>query len=355
MRSFAFLRARALWYFALLALLLCGCGEEEQARTASPSTPSPPPVEKVTFMAGFKAQANLPFVGVYVAKERGFFREQGLEVEIQHSTGGGQHVQLLLSGDVQFTTADAANVLQRVADPGIPLVAVALIGQTGQQGWVTLADSGLDEPTDWAGKTVGYRGTVPPDLLAILKANGMTLDDVNEVNVGYQPPQLLVEGRVDVYPVFLSNEPDIIRRKLGREVNVFRASDYGMPTLGLTYVTTEDYMQEHPETVERFLRAVLRGITWARDNRDEAVDIVLKYASGEEREHQRFMLDAELEAAESDVTAEHGIGWQTEEQWQSLHDALIEFGALAEPVDVNAAFYNEFLRVIYEGGGADSP
>ena len=44
----------------------------------------------------------------------------------------------------------------------------------------------------------------------------MTLDDVEEVNVGYQPPQLLVEGRVDVYPVFLSNEPDTIRRKLAK-------------------------------------------------------------------------------------------------------------------------------------------
>lgn len=353
MRTIAFLRPFSLLFAALLVLFPSGCGEEEQAQTAS--TPSPPLVEKVTFMAGFKAQANLPFVGVYVAKEMGFFREQGLEVEIQHSTGGGQHVQLLLSGDVQFTTADAANVLQRVADPGIPLVSVALIGQTGQQGWVTLADSGLDDPKDWAGKTVGYRGTVPPDLLAILKANGMTLDDVNEVNVGYQPPQLLVEGRVDIYPVFLSNEPDIIRRKLGREVNVFRASDYGMPTLGLTYVTTEDYMREHPETVERFLRAALQGIEWARDNREEAIDIVLKYASGEEREHQRFMLDAEIEAAESEVTREHGTGWQTEEQWQGLHDTLLEYGALAEPVDVNAAFYNDFLRMIYEGDGADSP
>ena len=75
-----------------------------------------------------------------------------------------------------------------------------------------------------------------------------------------------------------------------------------MPTLGLTYVTYEDYMREHPEIVERFLKAVLHGIEWARDNRDEAIDIVLKYAPGEEREHQRFMLDTELAAAESDVT-----------------------------------------------------
>jgi ABC-type nitrate/sulfonate/bicarbonate transport system substrate-binding protein len=338
---------------ALFTVLAIACGSEKSQPPATTGTPRP--LEKITFMAGFKAQANLPFVGAYVAKEKGFFQEQGLDVDIQHSTGGSQHVQLLVSGQVQFTTADAANVLQRIADPGLPLVAIALIGQTGQQGWVTLKDSGLDDPSDWKGKTVGYRNTVPPDLLAILKAQGMSLDDIEEVNVGYQPSQLLVEGRVDVYPVFLSNEPDIIRRKLGKEVNVFQAADYGMPTLGLTYVTTEDYMREHPEIVERFLKAVLHGTEWSRDNRNEAIDIVLKYAPGEEREHQRFMLDSELGAAESDVTRKNGLGWQTEEQWQRLQEALVEFGAIAEPVDVNAAFSDEFLRSIYKDGKLQWP
>ena len=124
---------------ALLTVLAIACGSDEESQPAA-TTGTPRPLEKITFMAGFKAQANLPFVGAYVAKEKGFFQEQGLDVDIQHSTGGSQHVQLLVSGQVQFTTADAANVLQRIADPGLPLVAIALIGQTGQQGWVTLRD-----------------------------------------------------------------------------------------------------------------------------------------------------------------------------------------------------------------------
>jgi ABC-type nitrate/sulfonate/bicarbonate transport system substrate-binding protein len=339
----------------VVVMIVAACGGEDKAAPSDTAVPTPPPVEHVTFMAGFKPQANLPFVGVYVAKEKGFFQEQGLDVDIQHSSGSSQHIQLLLAGQVQFTTADAANVLQRIADPGLPLLAVALIGQTGQQGWVTLAGAGLDDPADWRGKTVGYRSTVPPDLPAILDARGMTLDDVNAQNVGYEPPQLLVEGRVDVYPVFLSNEPDIIRRKLGKEVKVFSAATYGMPTLGLTYVTSKDYAAQNPEVVERFLKAVLHGIEWARDNRDEAVDIVLKYATGEEREHQRFMLDTELAAAESDVTRENGLGWQTAEQWQALSASLRQFAALSKPVDANAAFSDEFLSAIYKDGQLQWP
>jgi len=337
-----------------VVMIVAACGGEEKAAVQETAAPTPEP-QKITFMAGFKPQANLPFVGVYVAKEKGFFQEQGLDVDIQHSSGSSQHVQLLLAGQVQLTTADAANVLQRIADPGLPLLAVALIGQTGQQGWVTLAGAGLDDPADWREKTVGYRSTVPPDLPAILDARGMTLDDVNAQNIGYEPPQLLVEGRVDVYPVFLSNEPDIIRRKLGKEVKVFSAATYGMPTLGLTYVTTKDYAAQHPEVVERFLKAVLHGIEWARDNRDEAVDIVLKYATGEDREHQRFMLDTELAAAESDVTRENGLGWQTAEQWQALSASLRQFGALSKPVDANAAFSDEYLSAIYKDGQLQWP
>ncbi len=334
--------------------VLAACGGKEKAAIPETASPTMTPV-KITFMAGYQPQANLPFVGAYVAKEEGFFAQEGLDVDIQHSSGGSQHIQLLLAGQVQFTTADAANVLQRIADPGVPLVSVALIGQTGQQGWVTLAGAGLDDPADWRGKTVGYRSTVPPDLLAILKSRGMTLDDVNAQNIGYEPPQLLVEGKVDVYPVFLSNEPDIISRQLGQEVKVFSAADYGMPTLGLTYITTQDYATQHPEIVQRFLKAVLHGIEWARDNRDAAIDIVLNYATGADRDHQRFMLDTELAAAESDVTRENGLGWQTADQWQALEASLEEFGGISKPVDANTAFSDEALNAIYKDGQLQWP
>ena len=340
---------------AASALLLAACGDEDEAAptTASPAATSAggatqTAIKKVTFMAGFKAQANLPFVGVYVAQEKGFFEEQALDVDIQHSDGS-KHVQLLATGRIQFATGDVAQVLRRRAETGIPIVAVALVGQTGQQGWVALADSGIEEPTDWVGKTVGFRNTIPPDFYAILEANGMDPNTVKTVNVGYQPPTLLLEGRVDVYPVFLSNEPDTIRRQ-GREVKLFRAADYGVPTLGLTYLSSEDFIASDPDAVERFLKAALRGIQYAIDHPEEAVEIVLEYAPQEEADHQRFMLDTEIEGAESEATAENGLGWQTEAQWQALADTLLEFEALEKAIDVNEAFTNDFVEPIYEDG-----
>jgi ABC-type nitrate/sulfonate/bicarbonate transport system substrate-binding protein len=248
-------------------------------------------------MAGFKPQADLPFVGAYVAQEKGFFQEQGLTVKIEHSRTSGEEFRFLAAGEVQITTADASVVLERRSgDPPVPLVAVALIGQTGQQGFAVLADSGIQTPKDWEGKTFGYKGSQPtPDYLAIVDAEAVDRSKIQEVRVGFEP-QVLTEKMVDILAVFLSNEPDTLER-LGYQVRTFDPADYGVPTLGLTYVTSESYLQEHPDIVQRFLKATLHGIYYAKDHPDEAIDIVLKYAPEEQREHQRFMFDTELAAA----------------------------------------------------------
>jgi len=119
-------------------------------------------------MAGFKPQANLPSVRAYLAKEQGFFEQNGLDVTIEHSAGRGEHVQLLVAGKVQMTTMDSATILQRRADPGLPVISIALIGQKGWQAFAALASSGARK--DWEGKTVGYRGIPPPDLYVLLSS-----------------------------------------------------------------------------------------------------------------------------------------------------------------------------------------
>ena len=303
------------------------------------ATPEP---DAMVFMAGYRPQADLPFVGVYVAQEKGYFAAEHLTVDIQHSAGHGQHLQFLVAGKVDVTTQDAAVLLKRRADPGLPLVSIALIGQRGQQAFAALADSGLETVGDWREHTVGYKGTPPPDLLALLHAAGLTEDDVQLVNVGFDP-RVLAEGQVDVYPVFNSNEPYLLR-KWGYEIREWSAADAGLPSMGLTYVTTENEIAQHSERLARFMRASLRGIAYAEQHPDEAVDIVMKYAGPEtDRDHMRFMLDTELRDAHSSLTDAHGIGWQTAEQWQALEDELLQYHALAAPVDVSQVFTTQFL------------
>ena len=325
---------------ALVAAVACAGERESQ------------PLDKVVFMAGFKAQANLPFVAAYVAQEKGFFRDQGLDVDIRHS-GSGQHLQLLMAGDVDVTTAAATSVLKRRADPELPIVAIALFGQRGQQAYVALKGSGIETLKDWEGKTFGYKISPPPDYLAMLSAGGIDRSKITEVNAGFDP-RILTEGRVDVLAVFKSNEPNTIRR-LGFEVTLWDPEEYGVPSMGLTYITRQDLAEADPALVERFLKATLKATQYVLDHREEALDIVMKFAPNEQREHQGFMLDTELGDAISPLTEERGLGWMSDAQWQALYEQLLEFEALPGPFDYRTAYTDRFLKAVYEGNELNWP
>ncbi len=334
--------------FIVVVLLLAGCTAIDHASTQDAgAAPSAPPPFTMTFMAGYKPQANLPFVGAYVAQEKGFFAAENLEVTIEHSPGRGEHVQLLVAGAVQVTTMDGATVLQRRAEPGLPVVSIALVGQRGQQAFAALAESGMNTPQDWRGRLVGFKGTPPPDLYALMAVTGLNVDDVSLVNVGFDP-RVLTEGQVDVYPVFKSNEPFLIRQ-WGYDVTLWDAADFDVPTLGLTYVSSERFIAEHPDELARFLRAVIRGIEFAAENPAEAVDIVLQYAGPEtDRDHMRFMLDAEL----ADAQSEQGFGSQSLAQWQSLAKMLVEYDALP---GIQVAPDDAFTTAIWERAVSQQP
>ena len=217
----------------------------------------------------------------------------------------GSTFPLLASGEIDVATADAGDVLQRNAD-GVPITAVTLFGQRGQQAFIALESSGIAAPRDWEGKRFGYKGTVPPAYLAILETAGVDRSTIEEIRVGYDA-RILSQGQIDVLAVFKSNEPNILAG-LGFPVTVFDPADFGVPQLGLTYVVNSDSLDEKSDVIERFVAATLRAVEFAMENEEATLDIILEFAPLEDREHQRFMLRQELANAQSDLTAERGVG-----------------------------------------------
>ncbi len=303
------------------------------------------PLEQVVFMAGYRPQANLPFVAAYVAYARGFFADEGLEVEIRHSTQG-EHGQLLLAGEVDFTTATAAQALRQRAN-GLPVRTIALFGQRGDQGFVVHADSGIEAPADFEGHSVGFKGgVVPAELLALLATANLGPDDVQLQAVGFDE-RVFIERQVDVFPVFLNNEPNRIR-SAGVEIRVFDPHDYGIATLGVTYLVRDETTVEDRTLAERFLRAALRGAHYAASHPDEAIDLVLEYAEGADRAHQRFLFDTDLRNAQRD----DGMGRGTLDQWEALQEILLRYDEqFSGPVDVSTVFDPSFADALYGDDG----
>jgi ABC-type nitrate/sulfonate/bicarbonate transport system substrate-binding protein len=299
-------------------------------------------------MAGYKPQANLPFVAAYVAQANGYFAQQGLQAEITHATGQGEHLKLLLQGSLDVITASGDEVLARRSD-GLPVVAIAVLGQRDQRAYAVLDSSPIRSLKDWEGRTVGFKVEPAPDYLAMLASAGVDRSRIQEVPVGFDP-RLLAAGKVDVYPVFESNEPDTLSR-LGSPVRLFRPDDYGVPGLGLTFETRQALLESDPDLLARFLKATLRAVEWTRDNREAATDIIMQWAPQEDRAHQRAMLDVELDMAESAVTSARGLGWASRDQWQGFHDSLLRFGGLKQAVNVEEAFSDKILARVSDAQG----
>ena len=321
--------------FLLLALGCFWLAACVPARPAEPQASASTPQPKVLhFMAGYKPQANLPFVAVYVAQANGYFAQQGLQVDIQHASGNGEHLKLLLQGSEDVVTASGDEVLARRSE-GLPVVSIAVLGQRNQRALAVRAESDIKTPKDWEGKLVGFKVEPAPEYLAMLASAGVDRSKIREVPVGFDP-RLLATGTVDVYPVFESNEPDTLQR-LGVPTRLFRPGDYGVPGVGLTFETRESLIAQDPDLLQRFLKAAMHGVEFARDHPDQATDIVMQFAPQEDRDHQRAMLDVELDMANGPVTASKGLGFSSRDQWQGFADSLLKYGGMKTSTDVDRA------------------
>ena len=302
--------------------------------------------ESIVFMAGYKPQANLPFAAVYVAKEEGFYSEQGINVEIRHANSG-EHIPLLLAGKVDVTTADAGTILKRNSDSNTSLVAIALLGRTGQQGFMSLNSSGVQDIKDWAGRSFGYKVTIPPEYFALLSKEGVDSNQVTPIRVGFDP-RILTEGKVDILAVYLSNEPNLVR-KMGYDVTTWDPSDYGVPTLGLTYVTSDILLEEKQDLLIKFMIATIKAIYYIQDNFEYGLDIVMKYASNEDRDHMSYMLKTELKAAKKFRHLDQlKVGWMEDNMWEALFDYLSQYDALNNQINYKDAYTNKILKEVYD-------
>ncbi|MFI5267261.1 MAG: ABC transporter substrate-binding protein [Chloroflexota bacterium] len=294
------------------------------------------------FLAGYKAQANVSFVGPYVAHAKGFYREAQLDVDIEHVARTGENFKLLAANQVDVTTGVGEDVI-RLVQAGMPVVAIASVTQRGDHGFATLASSGIKEPTQWEGKTAGYKGAgVSIDYLALVSKLGLDRSKIKEVQIGYDP-RVLIQKTVDILPVFLSNEPDTIRNELGFEVNVIDPSDYGVVLLGQTWLVNSNQFASKRPVYGRWLRATLKGLEYAFAHEDEAVAAVMKYAPEENRPHQSFMLSIEKKRSITALTRSRGLGWMTPEPWSTTQDALIQTGQIASKIDVTRYFNDGLL------------
>ena len=245
------------------------------AATATPSTSQQ--VVSVKYATSFGTFGRDAFV--YVAIEKGYFRDAGFEVSVVPGLGT-DNARLLASGQIDYSGSETlGNIVGRVSG-GFPVKIVAITSQATQAAIATLADSGITTPKGLEGKTLA---DLPASIVIRLfpfyaKRAGIDASKVNIVPGTPQTlPSLLATGRTDAIGQFTVGVPTLVKAAGGRKVRTFKYSQYLKGLLGNAIVTTDERVRTRPDEVRRFTRAVLKGLNYAIQNPGESGYILQKH------------------------------------------------------------------------------
>jgi putative hydroxymethylpyrimidine transport system substrate-binding protein len=291
---------------------------------------------KVTLALDWYPNAN--HAGLYVAKDRGYFADAGLDVEIFTPADPTTVLQTVGAGRDTFGISYQNDVLQ-ARSQDVPVVSVAALVQHPLNCLMVLADSDIQTPKELVGKTVAIAG-LPSDeayLDTMLRADGASIADVEVVNVGYDLMPAVLSGRADaVIGVYWTHET-ILAEQEGTPVRYLRVEDWGVPDYyELVLVTGEDILSGQEETIRALLGAIQRGYVDAMADLDGALDLLLKESPDLERDVERKGLDLLAPVWTDDGKV--AFGTQTSERWASYVTWAKEQGILPEGVDEQAAF-----------------
>lgn len=239
--------------------------------------------------------ANVQFAPIYVAIERGYFAERGIELEINYGweTDG---VRLVGSQEIPFALASGDQVLLARSE-GVPVVAFLNWWQRFPISIVALERSGIRRPSDLSGRRVGIPETFGASYVgwhAFAAENGLAPDDVKLDVIGYTQVANLTSDRVDAVVTYANNEPVQLERE-GYDLIEFPVARYvSLPSN--CFVTSENTLETDPELVRAFSSAFLRGLQDTLSDPESAFTVSSEYVEALEpdNETQRAVLEASL-------------------------------------------------------------
>jgi len=287
----------------------------------------------------------------FVAKKKGYFEKQGIDVTaIQRGTGSPNAMRLVGNGNAEFGFGDLPTlVVARSQD--VPVVALAAVNQHSPLGMLSLSSKHkLTKPQDLKGLNVGVQpsGSTYVFLKSFLAANGMSLDDIKQSTVNPPYENYLLLGRVDTVPGYIDAEVPELEAKAGGpgSLSILQGSDFGYAVYGSGLFTSEKMIAEKSEIVQRFVNAYMQAFADVIASPTEAADIIIEANPeyGPKKDVLVQQIEADIKSTFfSPQTKTHGIGWMTKEAWASTTKILLEQGVMKQAINVEAAFSDKFL------------
>lgn len=330
-------KLKKFYMFLLVCILvLAGC-QSNNSKDAKET--SKKKLKKVTVVLDWTPNTN--HTGLYVAKDQGYFKEQGLDVEIIQPGDAGAD-QLVASGKADFGVSYQEGITQARVQ-GVPLVSIAAVIQHNTSGFASPVAKNIKTPKDFEGKTYGGWGSPVEKAVidSLMKTENADVKKVDIINAGDADFFTMVKKDVDfawIYYGWTGVEAEL----RGEKLNMIYLTDYSKKLDYYTPVlaTNEKMIQNDPETVKAFVKAASQGYQYAIDQPDKAADILIKAAPDLDpklvRKSQQWLADKYQDDAKQ-------WGEQKLEVWENYANWMDDHGLLEGKFDPKKAFTNDFL------------
>lgn len=323
---------RVLFLIFLLAAL-AGCGGGAASSSGSSSG-----LQHVTLTLDWYPNAD--HAGIYAAQQQGFFKDEGLKVDIRQPSDPSAVLQLVAAGKSEFGVS-YENEMTNAGVRNIPVKSVMAIMQHPLNSIISLKKSGIKKPEDLAGKKVGYAGQSFGSAVidTVMRKAGKDPSSVEKVNVGYDLRPALTSGRVDAIVDAYWNIEAVELAQKGFKTNVIKLPDVGVPNYNeLVVATSDSYSKEHPDVVRKFVAAMVKGHRYAIGHPEAASGALLKANKELDPKLAKKTLDLTVPVFEA-----KRVGYQDPDEWKTYVDWAVKNKVLPKPVDVKKIMTNEYL------------
>ena len=265
---------------------------------------------------------HVPF---YYGKERGFYKEEGIDLTINEGRGSGNTVQVVAAGSDTFGLADSSSVIATAVRGADVKSVMSLLNSTGFA-VISLASAGIKTPKDLEGKSFAVSAGDPLGQLfrALAAHNKLDMSKINFVQVDPAAKVVAVlEKRVDALLGGADDQFFLIKYR-GQEPAALRYADHGANIVGMTILTQGATIKAKPDLVRRFVKATARSWEEAKKNPDAAVDAAMKVKPDLNRASTRDQLMVDLELLDS-ANSKGRIGWGAQADWDQTIALLKQY------------------------------
>ncbi|MBI9092878.1 MAG: diguanylate cyclase [Desulfobacterium sp.] len=269
------------------------------------------------------------YAGYYAALEKGFYRQEGLDVTILSGGPGIVSVERVTHGGAEYGTGNSEFLLSRLK--GKSVVALAVIFQHSPAVILSRADSKIFSPQDLMGKKVEMGQMVnDAETYAVLNYEGISVNQFQLLDSTFNPENI-INGSVDAVSAYVTNQPFIMKeRNIAYSLIVPRK--YGVDYYGNSLFASGKEVKKHPERVEAFKRASLRGWKYAFDHSDEIIDLILSKYSGSRYSHSQAHLAYERDEMKKLILPDLvELGHMNPGRWKHMADTFVRLGLVENP------------------------